>query len=462
MEKLPGSFKDPAGSVYIHEGRILRVVAKSARQDWKKFQSSSLFLELQQTEYLQKTVLLDSSEAPRLEGVVDVLEHTSFPVISYPFEWSFSMLRDAGLFHLELLVYCLERGFITKDGSGYNIQFVNGKPLFVDPLSFIEYREGDPWVGFAQFFRHFLFPLMISAYTRIPFHPLLRDKLDGIDIRLTRRFFSWCDAFKPGVLLYVLIQDLLQSGFENAQESLAHFISSSHVLQKRSLLRMVQNMQSLLRSFPIPRFSSQWEHYMENCAYSSVDSKEKKEFIERAVAQVRPDFLCDIGTNTGEYALCAAHYAKNVVAVDFDYQAVDALYRRAMAGGVHNVLPLIVDCLNPSPALGWKLQERLSFFERVRPDMVLALAFIHHMVIGANIPLEDFIDWLLRFAPVVVLEFVDKKDPNVSLLLKDKEDTYADYTQESLERIVSARGSIVRKRELSCGTRILYFIQRTV
>lgn len=462
MEKMPSSFKDPSGCVYVHKGRILRAVSERARQEWNIFQNSGLFLELQQKGYLQNTVPVSFDDIPRPQGTAYVFEHTPFPFISYPFEWSFSMLRDAGIFHLELLAYCLERGFITKDGSAYNIQFVDGKPLFIDPFSFVEYRKGDPWVGFAQFARHFLFPLMISAYKRIPFHSFLRDKLDGIDIHTARRFFSWSDTLKPGVALYVLIQELLQSGFENTKEHFARSISASHALQKGSLSRMAYRLRSFLDSLPVPRFASQWEHYERTHAYSSADAQEKKEFVERAAAEVRPALLCDVGANAGEYAFCAAPFAKHIVAVDSDYQAVDALYRRAQSSYIRNILPLVVDFVNPSPGLGWRLQERSSFFDRVRPDMVFALALVHHIVIGANVPLEDFIDWLMRFSPVVVLEFVDKKDPNAVRLLKDKEDVYPWYTQEALELAICARGSILQKRQLPCGTRTMYMIQRAV
>lgn len=460
MEKIAGSFRDPAGSVYTYEGRILRHVKKSAGKEWEIFRSSALFRELQKREYLQQTIVVSPDVILHPESVIEILEHVPLPAVSYPFEWSFSMLRDAGIFHLELLAYCLERGYITKDGSSYNIQFLNGKPIFIDPFSFVPYREGDPWVGFSQFSKHFLFPLLMSAHTCIPFHPLLRDKLDGIDLSLARKFFSWRDIGKSGVAVHILLQSMLQSEFQNVRESLRHPISSSRALKKKSLSRMIQSLESLLRSLPAGHFSSQWERYVAEHRYNESDYQLKKSFVEQAVMRAQPDLVCDLGANTGDYTLCAAQYARNVIAVDFDYQSVDVLYQRTKASGIRNILPLVFDCLNPSPGSGWKLQERLSFFDRVHPDMVFALALMHHMVIGANIPLEDFVEWLMNFAPTVVLEFVDKKDPKVCLLLKEKDDIYAEYTQEELERIICLRGSIIKKQILPCGTRTLYLIER--
>ena len=50
-----------------------------------------------------------------------------------------------------------------KDCSVYNIQFHQGRPIFIDTLSFEIYRDGDPWIGYRQFCEHFLAPLASRA-----------------------------------------------------------------------------------------------------------------------------------------------------------------------------------------------------------------------------------------------------------------------------------------------------------
>jgi len=80
-----------------------------------------------------------------------VLRHERIPFVSYPYEWTFSMLRDAALLQLDLNLAALEEGMILKDSTPYNVQFRGSKPVFVDIGSFERLREGAPWVGYRQF-----------------------------------------------------------------------------------------------------------------------------------------------------------------------------------------------------------------------------------------------------------------------------------------------------------------------
>ena len=51
-------------------------------------------------------------------------EHERLPLHSYPYEWTYSMLRDAAQLHLDLLEQALLEGWTIKDSTPYNIQFV--------------------------------------------------------------------------------------------------------------------------------------------------------------------------------------------------------------------------------------------------------------------------------------------------------------------------------------------------
>ena len=126
---------------------------------------------------------------------------------------------------------------------------------------------------------------------------------------------------------------------------------------------------------------------------------------------------------------------------------------------VPNILPLVVNVTDPSPNLGWRNLERKRINERGRPDLVLALALIHHVVIGGNIPLAEFVQWLRDLGGELVIEFVTRQDPMVATLLRNKDDHYTDYTEESFERELSARFKIARRQPLGSGTRIMYHAQ---
>ena len=47
-----------------------------------------------------------------------------------------------------------------KDASAYNVQFLRGRPVLIDTLSFEPLRPG-PWVAYRQFCQHFYAPLLL-------------------------------------------------------------------------------------------------------------------------------------------------------------------------------------------------------------------------------------------------------------------------------------------------------------
>ena len=120
--------------------------------------------------------------------------------------------------------------------------------------------------------------------------------------------------------------------------------------------------------------------------------------------------------------------------MDADHLAIDKLYQALKTERVPNILPLIVNVTDPSPNLGWRNMERKRIDERGRPDLVLALALIHHVVIGGNIPMAEFVQWLRDLGGDLVIEFVTRKDPMVVTLLRNKEDHYTDYDEQVFER----------------------------
>ena len=116
-----------------------------------------------------------------IAGAAAVLEHERIPFVSYPYEWTFSMLRDAALLQLELLRRALDEDLMLKDSSSYNVQWNGARPVFIDVGSFERLRPGEPWAGYRQFCMLFLYPLLLKAYRGVPFQPLLRGSLDGIE-----------------------------------------------------------------------------------------------------------------------------------------------------------------------------------------------------------------------------------------------------------------------------------------
>jgi hypothetical protein len=159
----------------------------------------------------------------------------------------------------------------------------------------------------------------------------------------------------------------------------------------------------------------------------------------------------------GRFSKIVGESAKTVVAIDSDHFAVERLYRELKNRGKAHILPLLQNVADPSPSWGWRNEERVQIQARVRPDFVLCLALLHHVVITANIPLREFIQWLAGFGDQLIIEYVAHADDKVKALLLNKEDKYSDYSRLGLEQALGKHSEIVRKLDLESGNRHLYW-----
>jgi hypothetical protein len=143
--------------------------------------------------------------------------------------------------------------------------------------------------------------------------------------------------------------------------------------------------------------------------------------------------------------------------MDADTLVVDRLYEALRDEGATRILPLAVNVVDPSPALGWRGLERRPLPERGRPDLTLCLALVHHVSIGGNVPLAEFLDWLHGLESALVIEFPTPDDPMVQrLLARKRPGDHPDYRREWFEQCLSARFDVSGSEMLSSGTRVLY------
>lgn len=383
------------------------------------------------------------------EGLV---RQEALPFVSYPYEWPFSMLRDAALLHLEVLERCLQSGFVLTDGSAYNVQFVGTRPVFVDMGSIRRHQEGTPWSGYAQFCRHFLGPLLLAAYGPMSYHAWLRSSLDGIAPSELAAVLGWRAKLRPTVFTHVVLQSFLGS---RSRDLDAVATGKELRMPREALLRQAGGLRRAIGRLRPRARPSVWLDYETSRSYTAEGLEAKSAAVASAVDTIRPASVLDLGTNRGEYALLAASRAKTVVAVDADPAAVDELYARARRQQP-NVLPLVMDLANPSPDQGWAQRERQGLAGRVHADLVLALALVHHLRIGVGVPVAAIVDWISAFAPAAVIEFVPKTDPMVRRLLAWREDVFDDYEPASFEDALRVRFAIHDRAVVPGSDRILY------
>ncbi len=452
-----GSFRDPDGFIVSQGERIFRVVLPSAVERWRQFADSGLAAELQSAGLLVPTheVAPDAlaSESALPIGAI-VLEHERVPFVSYLYEWTFDMLRAAALLQLEIVERSLKHGWIVKDATAYNVQFRGATPLFIDVLSFAPLQQGEPWAGYNQFCRMMLYPLMLEAYKRVPFQPWLRSELEGIDPVVFGRMFRGVERLRPGVLSHVIAQAYLQRKFSSADYSVRQQIKSAGMTPEM-ITRNVRKLRKLLLDLHLPKESTAWSDYSRT-HYANDALARKEAFVRESIAGRRFQLVWDLGCNDGRFSRLAADAADTVVAMDSDAGSVNRLYCELRKQDRTNILPLMINVANPSPAQGWASSERASLIERGKPQLTLALALVHHLVISANVPPRALLEWLSQITHELVVEFISKEDAMVQRLLLNKDDTYTDYNRVAFERYLQQYFRITSGTELPGGTRFLY------
>ncbi len=450
----PASFRDPSGRLFRHGGAIYRTCSPDALTAYRDARSGGLLDTLErQGLFLPSEILSSQGQGLDPTEVGDwVVRQSELPIVSYVYEWSFSMVRDASLATLRSLETCLEKGFVLKDATAFNVLFEGTVPRLVDVHSLERRHEGTLWAGYAQFCRAFLFPLFLMSYKGIDPRPLLLAGLGEIPVTDVSRVFGWRDRLRPGVLINVAMQAQLERRFAGRAEDVGKAVAGvKYPLE--ALRGQVRKLHKVIERLDPPRGDA-WTTYTETHTYDAPAVKAKEAFVSRALGECRPRTVLDLGTNTGQYARLARTAAEHVVAVDVSPGCVDALYRSAKDDT--HMSPLVADITKPTPAIGWRLIERKGLLDRLRGDFLLALALIHHLRITGGIPLSEVVDLLTRLAPSGVIEWVGREDPMVKRLLALRPDVYDDYTPGTFEQLLGARTRIVAKESLSIGDRALF------
>jgi ribosomal protein L11 methylase PrmA len=452
-EALGASFRDPSGFVFLRDGAVHRRVERSYASHYEHLMSSGLYEELSGA-----GLLVAHQEVPgsREDGEGHLtLRPEPIPFVSHPYEWCFGQLKDAALLTLRIQRAALRRGMTLKDASAYNVQFLRGRPVFIDTLSF-ETWNGRPWPGYRQFCQHFLAPLALAAFRDVRLLQLLRVHLDGVPLDLARELLPARTWWNPHLLVHLRIH----ARYQRRHQGRADPSPRERTLKPRAAEGLVSALSAAVRGLRWEPGDSEWSGYADGDSYAAGAAERKRALVRRHLEQIRPARLFDLGANTGEYSRVAADLGIETVSFDADPACVERSYRELRAAGETRVLPLVQDLANPSPALGWAGRERPGLAQRPFADAVLALALVHHLAIGHNVPLPLVTGWFAELAPHAVVEFVPKSDPKVGVLLATREDVFPGYTREGFEAAFGARFEILEAAPIGGSERILYRMRR--
>jgi len=443
------SFRDPAGVVFRQHDVLYRQVNRCYQKQFDSLMESGLYAKL-----VDRNLLISHEDFPSDKlppEAACIIRPARVPFISYPYEWSFGQLKDAALTTLKIQRLAIDYSMILKDASAYNIQFVVGTAMLIDTLSFDFYEEGSPWIAYGQFCRHFLAPLLLMVYTDIRLSQLLRIYIDGLPLDLASKLLKG----KGGLTAKQHIHWHARLSNKHAQDGKREKQLKTYRIKKFSYIAMIDSMIRAVEKLELKGVQTEWGEYYEHSNYSDKASISKVHIVSEYIEKAKPQIVWDFGANDGRYSRIASKSGAGVVAYDIDPIAVERNYQAVKSSG-ENILPLIMDLTNPSPAIGFANKERLSIFDRQKADCIMALALIHHLAISNNLPLIKIADWFSDICEYLIIEFVPKDDSQVMTLLATREDIFSQYTKEGFEKAFSVYFTLIRSLPVAESYRTIY------
>ena len=452
LTALSSSYRDNDGFVFKQNDTYYRLIKPSYFSHYNLLMSSGLYKNLTDAGRLVKHEEIDASFfQTNIDGKIILPEQISF--ISYPYEWSFDMWRDAAIVTLKIAAQALEHEIILKDATPFNIQFHKGRPVFIDTLSFEKHEEGTSWIAYHQFCECFLGPLLLMHYGHRDLGKLFMVYPNGIPLDVVKSILPFKSKFNVHVYLHIWLQAKMASKpiVSEAREK---------VFTKQKLVTLLNGLTSFVSGLSQKEIKSTWNDYYTDTILGNKYLDAKKIIVEKFVNSIDIKSAIDLGANDGYFSLLLKDTIENVIALDFDSNCINELYKKIRKDKIKNIVPLVSTLNIPSPAIGWHNEERYSLTQRLNADLVLALALIHHLAISVNIPLDFIAKWFSEMGAYLVIEFVPKNDEKVKQLLKEREDIFDGYDLITFREIFSEYYSIIYEEKVSGTERVLFLMKR--
>lgn len=458
-DQLAASFRDPSGFLFRGEdGRLFRQINTLYQAQYDQLQSSGLYAALVKKKRLipHQEVALEPADP---DSAYKIIEPEPIPFISYPYEWSFSQLKDAALTTLRIQQEAMAFNMSLKDASAFNIQFHHGRPILIDTLSFEPYQEGLPWIAYRQFCQHFLAPLALMAHRDVRLSQLFKNNIDGLPLDLTSDLLPWRTRLNFGLLSHIHLHASAQKRYagQNVKEQ-----SATRKMSRTAYLGLIDNLTATVKKLKWEAGGTAWAEYEQDNNYTDSAMAQKETLVAQLLTAANPTVVWDLGANTGRFSRLASQKAIETISFDIDPAAVERNYLRLKQEKDRHLLPLLLDLTNPTPAIGWRNTERDSLIDRAGADTILALALVHHLAITNNLPLGQIAQFLASLTQNLIIEFVPKEDSQVIQLLAAREDIFPDYTRPGFEQAFAAHFRIEQTIPIPDTVRTLYLMRRGV
>lgn len=366
-----------------------------------------------------------------------VLEHEPIAPAVYPYEWSFTMLRDAALAVLAVNRIARRHGYQTMDCHGFNVMFDGVTPKFVDLGSFRPAAASGRWLAYDEFLRYYLYPLVVWS--------------DGSPFLARQMLLNDVDMLPHAEFVQYLFPFLRRLPLRLRAQATRAFLK-----YQRMRLPSIEALEARVSTLNRTGSSSRWNAYHQTY-FGRLGEVAAGGRYERVVELIKAqgDALrttVEVGGNAGALsALILQRTAvERAICTDYDEGAIDALYARQRDAGPGGraVVPMVLNFLYPISG-----GEGRPVAERIRSDAVIALALLHHIVLGQRVRLDYALDKIGRYSRrFVFIEFMPlglwdgSRPPDVP----------AWYTSEWFEAAFSKRFRLLSKETLE-PNRVLYF-----
>lgn len=451
----PASFRDPNGFVFQYDKLFYRQINHTGRTGYDLAQTCGLHSKLQGMGMLIDHREVSPGMSPDPSNVYKVILPQQLPFVSYPYEWSFAQLKDAALLTLDIQLRAMDHGMSLKDASAFNVQFLDGQPILIDTLSFEQFKPS-PWIAYRQYCEHFLVPLALAALIDPSLIRMLQVHLDGIPVGVGSRLLKHKLWGSLSLSMHIHWHARSQATVKPYARAVSE---KKRELSSKTMRNLILDLRHTTEKLEKKRSNTVWGNYYQDNNYSLQAMECKSRIIEEYLSLVRPNHVWDLGANDGTFSRIAAKHANLVVSWDLDHQAVDSNYLQNR-GSRTNILPLVLDLTNPSPALGWSNLERASMLKRGPVDLALGLALVHHLSITNHLSFEQIAAFFAQIAKHLIIEFVPDTDSQASMMLSTRACVSHEYSLESFKTAFLRHFTLTREDPIPDSVRTLYLFRR--
>ena len=288
---------------------------------------------------------------------------------------------------------------------------------------------------------------------------LLRADPDGIPLDLAKGLLPWRTRLNFGLLSHLHLHANAQVRHA-ADDDEGQAARRARGSAGTKLIALVGNLRNTVAALDWKPGGTEWSDYADNTSYNDRATAAKERLVGEFVAPGAR--AASLGPRAPTRAATAGSPPRPASASSRSTSTrppPSATTARSGARGGRDILPLILDVANPSPGIGWANRERRSLLERADPDVILALALVHHLAISRNVPLPMLLDLFAEMAPWAIVEFVPKEDPMVRRLLATRRDVFPDYTLDGFRAAAAERWTIVAEQAIEDSPRTLFLLQ---